>query len=150
LPVALHSPSIVSIAHVRWATGTAITALDLCAAALARECCGWNGPRELDLRGFDPSSKDKAVPARRAQLPATPLAWVDAVLEDPNYQNVQGARNPLTHARLRRKLDGDRLSSVQFVVAAAGDEMHARDLVRIARDLATKHVAAFLHVVESL
>jgi hypothetical protein len=33
-PIKSHLPEIVNVAHVRWATGSAITALDLCAAAL--------------------------------------------------------------------------------------------------------------------
>jgi hypothetical protein len=31
-----HDPATVDVAHTRWATGTCITALDLCAAGLAR------------------------------------------------------------------------------------------------------------------
>src|SRR6266481_6554674 len=48
-----HQPQVVDIAHARWATGTCITALDLCAAALGRTFCGHNGPYELALRHFN-------------------------------------------------------------------------------------------------
>jgi hypothetical protein len=57
------SAAVVNISHVRWATGTAITALDLCAAALAREYCGWKGPNEFDLRDFNALSKHRRRPS---------------------------------------------------------------------------------------
>src|SRR5262245_13134005 len=44
-----HNPDVVDVAHVRWATSTCITALDLCAAGLGRSFCGHSGPREFDL-----------------------------------------------------------------------------------------------------
>lgn len=62
-----HNPDIVDIAHVRWATGTAITSLDLCAAALGRVYCNVTGPHEMDLRDFDPNGKPKVL-AKRALL----------------------------------------------------------------------------------
>jgi hypothetical protein len=39
--IGTHHADIVDMAHVRWAAGTATTALDLCAAALGRVYCGW-------------------------------------------------------------------------------------------------------------
>src|SRR4051812_1807307 len=47
-----HQPETIEISHIRWAAGTAITALDLCAAALGREFCECNGPHEYSLRNF--------------------------------------------------------------------------------------------------
>src|SRR5438874_9903263 len=38
-----HSADVVDVAHARWATGTCITALDLCAAALGRALCAHAG-----------------------------------------------------------------------------------------------------------
>lgn len=142
-----HLPEIVNIAHVRWATGSAITALDLCAAVMGRECCEWTGTRELDLRDFDPSLTNKGIPARRARLSATSIEWVDGVLADPCYKEVQGARNPLTHSRLRRKIYIGGPSQTKFVITATGNAVGTRDLVGRARDLATKKVVEFLNVL---
>ena len=50
-PTGAH-PDLVDISHVRWATGNAITAIDLCAATIGRLFCGITGPPELDLRYF--------------------------------------------------------------------------------------------------
>lgn len=149
-PAAAHSPEIVNIAHVRWATSSAITSLDLCAAALGRECCAWSGPRELDLRVFDPSSNKSAGSSPRTALSPAALRWVNAVLADQRYKEVQGARNPLTHSRLIRNLYLSGPGRTQFVVPATGNALPARDLVCHARDLATQHVSAFLDVVDTL
>lgn len=64
---------VVDIAHVRWATGNAITAVDLCAAAMGRQFCGHRGRNELDMRDFDPAvarsaRQQTAVAGRRARL----------------------------------------------------------------------------------
>lgn len=47
-----HNWQVVDHAHARWAVGTAITALDLCAAALGRLLAGYptTSGHELDLR----------------------------------------------------------------------------------------------------
>ena len=99
-PTSSHHPDVIDMAHGRWATGSAITALDLCAAALGRQYCNRTGHYELDLRGFD--RRTKQTLARRGTIPASALAWVDGVLADSRYQTVFNARNPLTHSRLPR------------------------------------------------
>ena len=45
-----HVRDVIDISHAWWATGTSITALDLCAAGLGRVFCGHTGNYELDLR----------------------------------------------------------------------------------------------------
>lgn len=147
---ATHPPDIVNIAHARWATSSAITALDLCAAALGRECCGWTGGRELDLRDFDPANKNKNVPLRRADLATVAIEWVDRVLSDQRYKDVQGARNPFMHSRLIRKLYASDPRHTEFVVAATGNVLSGQELLCLARDLATERVGEFLEVVVSL
>jgi hypothetical protein len=145
-----HQPDVVNIAHVRWATGSAITALDLCAAALGREFCGLAGQRELDLRGFDPLLAGKDIPLRRAALSANSIAWVDSVLADARYKDVQGARNPLTHSRLKRRMYIDGPSHTEFFITATRNTLNTRNLVCRARDLATERVTEFLAVTESI
>jgi hypothetical protein len=92
-----HAPDAVEVAHARWATGTCITALDLCAAGLGRALCGHAKSRELDLRQLADVKQ-----AWRSRLPATANAWVDGVVGDTRYARVIEARNHLTHARLTR------------------------------------------------
>lgn len=145
-----HRPDVVDVAHARWATGTCITALDLCAAGLARAFCGHTGPKELDLGDFDPGIGSSAK--RRGQLPAAALSWAGAVFADPDYNTVKGARNWLTHSRLPR----------HFGMAAGGapqrlslqlpgpTTLPIRQLIELARDLATRHVTAFVNILPGL
>jgi hypothetical protein len=144
-----HHPHVIDIAHVRWATGTSITSLDLCAAVLGRECCGWTNPNELDLRDFDPAGGRDVITQRRALLPAPALGWVDGALSDRRYTEIQGARNPLTHSRLIRRfvLSNPR---TDFVVTATGTTFAARELVVLAKELAQDQVSAFLDVIDRL
>lgn len=152
--VGRHHPDMVDIAHVRWAAGTAITSIDLCAAALGRACCGWNGNREIDLRNFDPTINPNRSRVLRGQLPGPALNWVDAVLADGRYSMIQGARNPLTHSWMSRQLSrgagGGHAERTHFRVANAGTAIGARDLVVKSRELAQHHFAAFLNIVPNL
>ena len=99
-----HSPDIADVAHARWATGTCITSLDLCAAALGRTFCGHTSARELALADFDPSKSPKRASALLAKLPASARDWIKDVLGDPRYKEIKTARDWLTHSRVRRAL----------------------------------------------
>jgi len=94
LSIAGHKPDVVDVAHARWATSTAITSLDLCAAGLGRAFCGHGGARELDISDM--------ITSRKAQLPPDAKQWIDSVREDPKYNDVKSARDWLTHSRLKR------------------------------------------------
>ena len=85
-----HQPDVIDVSHARWATGTCMTALDLCAAALARGLCGYTKAREIDIADLSPaSSRSRAI---RNSLPLAAVAWVDCVLCDPEYVVVKEAR----------------------------------------------------------
>src|SRR5687767_5672408 len=56
-PIAGHHTDVVDVAHTRWATSAAITAIDLCAAGLGRAYCKWTGPNEFDLGDFYPQRR---------------------------------------------------------------------------------------------
>ncbi len=144
-----HHPDIVDIANVRWATGTAITALDLCAAALGNAFCGNVGSHEMDLRDFE-SGKIR----NRPKLPAPALRWVDAVLNDARYVETHDARNPFTHSWLNRilKVGGPSGAAgrTDFVIRSSKRQTNARHLVEMARDLATDQTVAFLNVFDGL
>jgi hypothetical protein len=147
-PATKNSELVVGMAHVRWATATAITALDLCAVVLGKVCCGEAG--ELDLRHLDPSSSRSRVPERRAKLPVEALAWVDAVVADPRYADVHAARNPLVHSRLIRHFFMEGADHTHVALPPTGKLVRLRELVESARDLATVRVGEFLAVVEKL
>jgi hypothetical protein len=146
-PVYGHHPDIVDIANVRWATGTAITALDLCAAALGRVNLQNPGQYQMDLRNFVPNGKNLAT---RQALSPPALRWIDNVLADQRYIDIHGARNPFTHSWLNRTISVGAppgpSSRTGFVIRATGQTLNARALVEMARDLATDQINDFLAV----
>lgn len=89
--------SVVEMAHFRWAASTAVTALDLGAAAIGklyRVVLRYG--HELDLYGAHAKNKI------RLQLSGPALQWVDSVWNDARYQNVVSARHPMVHRRAYR------------------------------------------------
>jgi hypothetical protein len=150
-----HDPVTVDMAHVRWSTTTAITALDLCAAALGRCYCGWTNPdKELSLQSFKPGSRDaKALLPLLRQYPQA-MKWVDDVRQDPRYEIVRAARNPLTHSRLIRHFTliagPSTIPDPRTAFRVNGNPIEAGTLVTTARDLAGEHVDAFLLVIDAL
>lgn len=92
-PIPKHSPEVKDISHIRWAAGTSISSIDLCAAALGREYCGQVG--EKKTKKFLKSSKKTLE--LRAKPPISARNWVDDVFFDDRYQKVIEARNCLTH-----------------------------------------------------
>ena len=148
-----HRPDVVDVAHARWATGTCITSLDLCAAGVGRAYCGYKSAHELALPNFDPSNKRhlKRVEARRAALPPAARQWIDVVLADPRYAEIKAARDWLVHSRIRR----------HFTLAAGGPPQRlridlattrpgVRQVVEDARDLATQSVSRLLAMLPHL
>lgn len=144
----LHHPNVKDIAHVRWATVTAISTLDLCAASLGREFCAWNKTRELDLRDFYQLSNSEKKYKHRAMLPTTAISWIDGVISDSRYKEVHGARKSLTHSRLTRKLFLNK--STEFQILSTGSAHTVRDLVILSKDLATDQVITFLEIINEI
>jgi hypothetical protein len=150
-----HRQDVIDVAHSRWATSTCITALDLCAAGLARAFCGHADVRELDLVGFDPAvGNQNAVAqkqARRAQLPGPALNWVAAVLADPDYSTIKAARNWLIHSRGTRHFGFDTARGPERLELELGaTRLPVRQLVELSRGLATRHITAFLALLPNL
>lgn len=144
-----HHHNVKDISHIRWATGTSISSLDLCAAALGREYCVWNKTQEPDLRDFDPKSNSTKISKHRTMLPLSALGWVDDVFSDSRYLEIHHARNFLTHSRLNRHLFLPN-KPTEFHISTIGKDFTARDLVILSKDLATDQVNAFLKVLDML
>jgi hypothetical protein len=156
-PVGSHNSEVVDINHVRWATGNAITALDLCAATLGRLYCPSGSAHELDLRDFTPTrGKNKdVVKAHRDALPQAMRGWVDQTRADPRYKTIHGARNPFTHAWMNRNLQrgtsGHKARTGFRIKYGQTEEVHnARDLVELSQGLAFDRVSAFFAVLDQL
>jgi hypothetical protein len=142
-----HVADAVDIAHARWATGTCITALDLCAAALGRVFCAHTGTRELDIGSFDPERATKRVARRRAELPAQARLWIDNVLKDPDYNQIKAARDSLTHKRVPRHLTCPRQ---RLRLQVEDNQLAVPTVIDRAKDVASKHVSRLVAMLLEL
>ena len=138
-----HSFDVIEIAHMRWATGSAVTAIDLSAGALAICHAGRSTTdKAASLREFSEAQ------ALRNAVPPAALKWVDATWADAEYQTVRRARNPLTHHSLKRLVTGTvgpeaAPPRTSFPVGPDGAWVTSRDLVTMARRVGEAHVGAY-------
>ena len=147
-----YSLPALDLIHVRWATATAITALDLCAAALGQlhepaEEAATRQPRgkrwDLSLRNFTKNER------RLEWLPSAAQVWVQEVAADPRYILVLNTRNPFTHSRAARRMQEHGLPRTvrdrfEIKIGNKTTTVDARELIVHATDLTTAHVERFL------
>jgi hypothetical protein len=146
-----HDDASVDAAHVRWAGTSAITALDLCAAAMGvihAVPVLRNGQvvqdRVHDVEGLRPHRSDLCDGCR---------AWLTNVVRDGRYKILKRLRDPMTHRTLPRLLsvtvnaapgaDSNRLG-FSLSGSPGGPHTSARELIEVARDCATRHALAFI------
>jgi hypothetical protein len=153
-----YHPNVIDLAHVRWAAGSAVTALDLCATALGRKH-GLVAGQELAIFDFFPAdqrdgpSKQKAK-VRFAALSPAGQRWLNNVNSDPEYRTVRRARHPFTHGRLPRKLylgttqPGPHEQRQGLPVGSKGAEVYSRDLITMAKHVALHHIKQFADAVK--
>src|SRR5262249_26072540 len=80
-----HENDAADDGHVRWASTSAVTALDLCAAVLARIHRLYKGGAEFSLRKIDPTGSAEAKKNFDALAPKW-QDWVKAVRADVSVQ----------------------------------------------------------------
>lgn len=148
-----HGWQVVDHAHARWAVGTAITALDLCGAALGRLLAGYpkGGGHEMDL---GPAQTTPAITTHPAAGP-----WIATVVADASYQLVLSARHALTHRRMTQTIgrsfggssgSGERTRTYLNVPDAMGPvTIEVPHLVAAARDCSFEHVDRFAQMVDT-
>jgi len=138
-----HRPDVVDVAHLRWATGACITALDLCVAGLARALCGYAKERELSLSDL---YQDRFLAVRNL-LPFKALQWLDSVNTDQQYKQIKTVRNALTHARVRRHFT---LPRRRLEIQVKDNRLDIPTVIRQAKDVATGHILALLTILPGL
>ena len=139
-----HPAISVDIAHARWATASAISAIDLCGAELAVKYLGL---------GYPPSPDQTPTLAQldANRLPSQAQLWVAGVKADPQYGRTKRARNGLIHRLLVRTAwisptPGPPAPREAFATDQPDIPDHrlsAGELVVVARDMATAHVEEF-------
>lgn len=143
-------PDVVDIAHCRWASSTAITSLDLCAAALQAFYCP--GRRAWSMRSV--TAGNRGAEGQRNNLPQAAIRWIDTTVVDANYKVLLEARNPFTHHRHKRTLQaatvppGPHEQRTRFPVGAGGALVDARDLVLKAHDFAVNRTESLFALIK--
>ncbi|MDA0167680.1 hypothetical protein OJ998_01165 [Solirubrobacter taibaiensis] len=148
-------PKLVDVVHVRWAVSTAITAIDLCAAEVARRFGGlspWTD-RVPVLAGVI-----RDVERGRYVVSEEAASWLDAVAADTAYRTIKAARDPLTHRFLVRSAmiwnvpPQGHHSRTEFAVPVESGQGRpdARTLILLAHDVADRYVMSFAHVLQAL
>jgi hypothetical protein len=135
--------------------GSAITALDLCAAALARRSGLVQGQHEGDIETLNVAGKTtKKAQAVKSQLRQPALNWVTGVTQDPDYAILLRTRHALTHRRLPRHISvstssgGSTNRRLSLAVGAplmgtptqVPTQVGSRQLVELSVNLATRHM----------
>jgi len=163
-----HDALAVDLAHARWAAGTAMTALDLCAAAIGFL---YLPPRRRGhyydmgsiLTALDkairaaarssPSSRSPGWPPRQGVRP-----WIVDLTGDPhaavpvddNYALIRAVRDPLTHRTLARHIGmtidsgPHRVDRTMLKVDGQPDPIPVHVVVDTATSLAARHVRRFV------
>lgn len=147
-----HSGAVIDVAHARWATGTSVTALDLCAAAFGRAYCKHAGPIELDLGSFLTSGSKKQR-SRWSALPAGAQQWLTAVNTDPAFAELKAVRDALTHRRLPRRIYasvGSPLPDPRLDIQVGSSLKPVGQIVLEACKVSTEHVVALIAILPSI
>lgn len=147
-----HPSNIVDIAHARWAATTAMTALDLAAAALARIFCNHREEKEFDLADFEYSlNKRSSRNYDKANLlPNEFKIWVNAVLCDPAYKDIKEIRDKLVHRRLPRQVYGSiGAAEPRLGLRTIRNTVSVDSLVELSERLAIMHLHELLSLLAS-
>ena len=147
----------VDLAHVRWASASAITTLDLCAATIGRRRYARRPHgNEYSLRDFDPKRRHKqAAQSRLGQLTTAERQWVNVATTDEDYATALNARNPMIHGRLKRTVYGSTRpprpheDRTGFPVGSEGTIVDSRPLIELCSEVATRHLESFLALIAS-
>jgi hypothetical protein len=141
-----HRWSTVDLSHARGASTTAITAIDLCAAALGRIHSGIEG---------DAWDRSVVSALKDAKITAIPGAaeWLEEVAARPLYEIIRDARHLFTHqahkhhAYMMVSEAEHPLGKRMILPLKIGDIealLSVREFIERARDLAHQEVASFL------
>jgi hypothetical protein len=139
----------LDLAHVRWATTTAISAIDLCAASAGRRHFGYSNGKEADLERL---VKKAPLGSTGSTTQDAVIEWRDSVRGSDRYPMIRGLRNAITHSRPVRMVPG----TAAIVDAPAlppprasfvGKGAHSydsRDIIEKSRQLAHDAVDSYL------
>lgn len=161
-----HDALVVDVAHARWAAGTAMTALDLCAAAIGflyLPARTWYYDMGDILEALDRAIKAATTSSSWAGRLGWPprkgvRQWIVGVRgdpdagepTDPDYALIKAVRDPLTHRTLARNIGitlgggPERMDRTKLKVDGQPDPVPVHVVVDTATQLAARHVGRFV------
>jgi hypothetical protein len=152
-----HDALVIDVAHARWAAGTAMTALDLCAAAIgflylpSRHRYYDMGnvlevlDKEFGAAATSSSSRPPGWPPRQGVRP-----WIVELTAADDYKLIKAVRDPLTHRTLARHIGitvGSGPQCADRTMLKVDGQPHplpVHVVVDTATKLAARHVGRFL------
>ncbi len=136
----------VELAHARWAATDSIAAIDLCAAVLGRLLTD-RFPRPGTGREMDFVDAHDRLGDHPGASP-----WMVAVAKDGDYELVNAFRQAAVHRLIHRHVvvggTTDGTVRTSWSAGLNGPQEEVRALPVLARDVATRHVEAFLVAVD--
>lgn len=159
-----HDDIAQSDAHLRWASTTAITSLDLLAATLGRRYKliapnSKGNTREISARDIHPEEK------LFGRLPTSWQDWIRRLYDDRRYKLVLLARNPVTHGDAPRIRQAStkrpaghaarelyRFGSLDIPAGSRAQSLayEPRPIIEAARDIAIDYANAFVDVLMAM
>lgn len=174
-----HANDVIDDAHVRWASTSALTCVDLCIAAVVKLSIAEDeelrkfienkykqvSDKQVSIRDFYcEESKTGKVIDHRDKAPEQSRLWIDNLIDDSNYHTLLKVRNALTHGDMVRNIYGttDALSGhdLRFgyyigtlkspVPNSTHELIRSRQIIELSRDFSIKHFAEFLNVLKNM
>jgi hypothetical protein len=139
------------MAHTRWAATSAVTTIDLAAAALGRLHLGHKTKdHEYSLPDFFAHQSGKA---RREALTPAGRRWVESTNGNKDYRTVRRARDPLVHGIIRTDVTvtiGSPLPAQFYLhVGPRRQLVESRRLIELAFRVVDRRLGDFLREVQS-
>lgn len=140
---------VIELSHVRWATVNAITAVDLCAAALTKLLnVPWNSRREPSLSDW----KRGRLRKFRESTPEAAETWVNS--HDRSYNSiVKWSRHRLVHGTIERIGDppGDRSANLWLfdLKGVHSLRIDGRGIMEISARVAKDSVGRFIAALDA-
>lgn len=144
-----HNPfTAVDLSNARSAAATAVTALDLCAAALGVR-------HQVQVKSNVPGAVHsiRSLKDAKSGLSCNGCRqWMSSV-HDEDYQTLLDARHPLVHRIAKQNayvtLGSPDLGYISLNLGSPPKEVTTRQIIDHARDTATRHVVALLHAIQA-
>lgn len=161
-----HANDVIDDAHVRWASTSALTCVDLCIAVASKLSeFAKSEYKQVSVRDFySEDFRTGKIEDKRDKVPKLWRPWIDNLIDDTNYHKLLKVRNALTHGDMVRNtyMTTDALSGhdLRFgyyigtlkspVTNSTHELIQSRQIIELSRDFSMKHFPEFLNVLKNM